>query len=50
VTDRVDEEDCEGGIEEHLEDRVDSDEDYAVLGVTACEAVPDQNLSLILQP
>ena len=44
VADHLDEEDGKGGIEDHLEDRVDRDKDSAVFVISAGEASPDQNL------
>ena len=40
----VDEEDRERGVENHLEDGVDSDEDGAVFLVAACKTGPDEDL------
>ncbi len=47
VTDDFDEEDGEGGVEDHLEDGVDGNEDGAVFVVPACEAGPDENLFVL---
>jgi hypothetical protein len=44
VTDDTDEEDGHGGKEDHLEYRVDSDEDGTVFVVAASETVPNKDL------
>jgi hypothetical protein len=44
VTDDADEEDGQGGEEDHLEYGVDSDEDGTVFIVAACETVPNEDL------
>lgn len=44
VTDNFDEEDCEGCVEDHLENGVDGNEDGAVFIIPACETGPDENL------
>jgi len=42
VTDGVDEEDGKRGVKNHLQDRVYSDEDSAVLAVAAGETSPNE--------
>jgi hypothetical protein len=44
VTDDTNEEDSHGGKEDHLEYRVDSDEDGTIFVVAASETVPNKDL------
>lgn len=48
MADNFDEEYCERGEENHLQNGIDSNEDGTVLAVAAGESVPDEHLRYLL--